>query len=557
MPTITVDPQDFQQLLGFELTTDQLEGHLDLVKGELKGDDEDGRWRIELNDTNRPDLWSAEGIARQIRSALGRRRDYPFFSGEPGGEIRVDASVAQVRPFALAFVVRGLDVNERSLEQIIQTQEKLTENFGRRRKDVAIGVYNVDRIRFPVHYRAVDPDAHRYVPLGLEEELSLAAILEQHPKGQQYGWILEGQPRLPLLIDDAGMILSMPPIINSREVGEVRAGDSNLFVEATGPDPVALALALNIMACDLADRGGRIERICTRLPFGSSLGHEIEVPRLIDCELEIPLSEFSRLLGVSVTAVEVNNVLERYGCEVRIDADRVRVQPPPTRADYLHPVDVVEDFAIARGYHTFEPQLPREFTTGRSATISVLEDKARDVMIGLGYEELISNILCARPALRERMNLPPAQPLVEVANVMNENYSALRDAVLPSLLQAEARSATAAYPHRLFESGDVAEFDRQANCGSRTRMHLAGLVAHREANLSEIHADLDYLMVMLGLDWELCEQACPTFLPGRCARLRSDGREVGWLGELHPEVLSRWEIGVPAAAFELALDALE
>jgi phenylalanyl-tRNA synthetase beta chain len=557
MPTISVDPQDFQQLLGFELTVGQLEGHLDLVKGELKGEDEHGRWRIELNDTNRPDLWSAEGIARQIRSALGRRRDYPFFSGEPVGEIRVDASVAQVRPFAAAFVVRGLDVNERSLEQIIQTQEKLAENFGRRRKDVAIGVYNVDRIRFPIHYRAVEPDSHRYVPLGLEEELSLAAILEQHPKGQQYGWILEGQSRLPLLIDDAGMILSMPPIINSREVGEVHAGDSNLFVEATGPDPAALVLALNIMACDLADRGGRIERICTRLPFGSSLGHEIEVPRLIDCELEIPLSEFSRLLGVSVTAVEVNNVLERYGCEVRIDADRVRVQPPPTRADYLHPVDVVEDFAIARGYDTFEPQLPREFTTGRSAAISVLEDKARDVMIGLGYEELISNILCARPALRERMNLPPEQPLVEVANVMNENYSALRDAVLPSLLQAEARSATAAYPHRLFESGDVAVFDRQANCGSQTRMHLAGLVAHREANLSEIHADLDYLLVMLGLDWELSEQACPTFLPGRCARLRIDGREVGWLGEIHPEVLSRWEIGVPAAAFELALDALE
>jgi len=557
MPTITVDPQDFQQLLGFELTAAQLEGHLDLVKGELKGEDEDGRWRIELNDTNRPDLWSAEGIARQIRSAMGRRRDYPFFSGEPVGAIQVDASVAQVRPFAAAFVVRGLDVNERSLEQIIQTQEKLAENFGRRRKDVAIGVYNADRIRFPVHYRAVEPDSHRYVPLGLEEELSLAAILDQHPKGQQYGWILEGQPRLPLLIDDAGMILSMPPIVNSREVGEVHAGDSNLFVEATGPDPMALALALNIMACDLADRGGRIERVCTRLPFGSSLGNEIEVPRLLACELAIPLSEFSRLLGVSVTAVEVNNVLERYGCEVRIDADRVRVQPPPTRADYLHPVDVVEDFAIARGYDTFEPQLPREFTTGRSAAISVLEDKARDVMIGLGYEELISNILCARPALRERMNLPPEQALVEVANVMNENYSALRDAVLPSLLQAEARSATAAYPHRLFESGDVAVFDRQANCGSQTRMHLAGLIAHREANLSEIHADLDYLLVMLGLDWELSEQACPTFLPGRCARLRSDGREVGWLGEIHPEVLSRWEIGVPAAAFELALDALE
>lgn len=272
--------------------------------------------------------------------------------------------------------------------------------------------------------------------------------------------------------------------------------------------------------------------------------------------MRIPRSEFGRLLGVAVADVELERMLETYGCEVRIEGDLVHVLPSPTRFDYLHPVDVVEDFAITRGYETFEPRMPQAFTTGRADALSQLEDKARDLMVGLGYEEFISNMLMAKEQLRARMNQSEAQPLVEVANVMNENYAALRDSLVPCLLKVESRSATAAYPHRLFEAGEVAVFDSTAAHGSRTRVALAALAAHREANLSEVHADLDYLLNLLGADWQLAEAEHPSFIPGRVARILVSGKPLGWLGELHPEVLTRWEIGVPAAAFELDLSAL-
>ena len=249
-------------------------------------------------------------------------------------------------------------------------------------------------------------------------------------------------------------------------------------------------------------------------------------------------------------------MLESYGCEVRIDGDLIQVQPAPTRFDYLHPVDVVEDFAITRGYETFEPRMPRESTTGRADVLSQLEDKSRDVMVGLGYEEIISNMLFARQQLRQPMKHPEDLALVEVSNVMNENYSALRDSLLPCLLRVESRSGTAAYPHRLFEAGEVAVFDLSAAHGSKTRLFLAGLVAHREANLSEAHADLDYLLHLLSVEWSLAEVEHPSFIPGRVEQIMVEGKPVGHLGELHPEVLCNWEIGVPAAAFELDLGAL-
>ncbi|MFM8550989.1 MAG: hypothetical protein ACKOCD_01535 [Nitrospiraceae bacterium] len=92
MPTISINLKDFEQLLGPAalreatagrnvLTAESLEPWLPLVKGELKDHDgEGGEVRVELQDSNRPDLWSAEGVARQIRIKLtGAAPAYPFF----------------------------------------------------------------------------------------------------------------------------------------------------------------------------------------------------------------------------------------------------------------------------------------------------------------------------------------------------------------------------------------------------------------------------------------------------------------------------------------------
>ncbi len=556
MQTIFIDPKDFQDLLGSAVSEKTLPAYLDLVKGEFKGTDPDGQWRVELNDTNRPDLWSAEGIARQLRAAQGKRRDYPFFSGAAKHEIRVmDTELKSIRPFVAAFIVRGLDINEAALVQMIQTQEKLAEVFGRKRKDVAIGIYAAKKVKLPVRYIAAKPNDFEYIPLGFDHPMRGSDILEKHPKGVMYREIFQGFSKVPLLRDDSNMILSMPPIINSRTLGEVQPGDSDLFVEGTGNNINQLVLALNILACDLADRGGRIERIKTVFPYDTPLGREVVLPGKLDNALSISIGEFVRLLGIEVKAGEVDSVLEQYGCDVSVEKETIVVTPPPTRNDYLHPVDVVEDFAIARGYQTFQPCMPKEFTLGKQDQLSLLENTIRDCMLGMGYEEMISNILVSKNMLRDKMNLGD-EPMVEVANVMNESYAALRDSIIPSLLEIESHSASALYPHRIFEVGEAAVFDLNAPHGSYTQVHLSGLVAHNRATLSEIHADVEFLLQQMGLDIQLAETSHPSFLPGRVAKLMLHGTCLGVLGEIHPIVLEKWDILMPVLAFELNLNTL-
>ena len=90
MPTITSNLEDLRQLLGRSIGTEELDVLLDNVKGELKGaEDENGDLRIELNDTNRPDLWCTEGIARQLRQLEKGRQDEATLGGESVHEMIV------------------------------------------------------------------------------------------------------------------------------------------------------------------------------------------------------------------------------------------------------------------------------------------------------------------------------------------------------------------------------------------------------------------------------------------------------------------------------------
>ncbi|OGW48405.1 MAG: hypothetical protein A2V62_01525 [Nitrospirae bacterium RBG_19FT_COMBO_58_9] len=146
--------------------------------------------------------------------------------------------------------------------------------------------------------------------------------------------------------------------------------------------------------------------------------------------------------------------------------------------------------------------------------------------------------------------------LVEVDNVMSQNFSALRQWMLPSLLRVEAASSRAFYPHRMFEAGEVARPDATHPLGSRTVMVLGGMIAHADAHFSEVHSCLDTLMYYLDQAYSLEPIQHPSFLAGRVGSVVFGGKQVGVIGELHPEVLEKWQISVPAVALEIDLTEL-
>ncbi len=558
MPTIDIKKHDLEKLIGRKLALSALEKHLMLAKAELKGyGAETDDLKVELSDSNRPDLWSAEGIARQIRIALsGKPETYPFF--KPGHkatrEIRVAKGLKSVRPYIAACTASSVRMNDDVLAQMIQSQDKLSEIFGRKRATVSIGIYELDRIVFPVDYRLAKPSSISFTPLGMEEKLTLAGILERHPKGIAYGNIVRSYPEYPVLIDSMERVLSFPPIINSRDIGEVKPQTKNVLLEVTGTDMRMTSLTLNILAANFYDRGADIEPVKVTYPYSTEMGTRVTFPYDTSRKITVPLSRFSEGLGEEVTLTDVKKYLSDYGHKVMSGRGEVTVVSPPYRDDIMHPVDLVEDYAISRGYDSFMPVMPQQSTVGALSRLEMLSDVVRGHMVGAGFQEIMSNILCSRDELEDTVS--PGGKLVEVDNPMSLAYSVLRNRILPSLLRVEAASSKAFYPHRIFEVGEAAVFDANDNMGSRTVLNLGALVSHQAANFSEAHSYLDILLYYLDIEYRLEPSEHPLFMQGRCGKVVARGSELGYIGEMRPEALERRQITVPCAAFEINLDKI-
>jgi phenylalanyl-tRNA synthetase beta chain len=319
-----------------------------------------------------------------------------------------------------------------------------------------------------------------------------------------------------------------------------------------------VVLTLNILAVNLADRGAMIEPMEIEYPYDTPLGKSIVTPQDFGKTRAIPVRTIEAALGQPLGAVAVREALTTYGCQAKVTGESVSVKLPPYRNDLMHPVDIVEDVAISRGYPDFPPVMPSHFTVGGLTRLEELSDRVRDLMIGLGFQEIISNIMASRQELVDRMRLggTPWERLVEVDNVMSQSYGCLRSSVIPSLLRVEAASSRAFYPHQIFEVGEVAIPDPTADGGSRTVVLLSALIAHASATFSAAHSCLDFLFYHLNQPYSLEPVSHPAFLDGRAGRIVTEGRALGLIGELHPEVLERWEIVMPAVVFEIELDEL-
>lgn len=554
MPKIEIKQKDLNSLLKKKLNLDELESLLESAKAEID-DSTDDTLKIELNDTNRPDLWTTAGLARQINQYLELQKyEYSFYNKKSEFQIIVDKNVKAIRPYIIGFAVKNIKIDESLLLELIQNQEKFAMNFGKKRSDIAIGIYKYNRIKFPIHYKAVKPENMQFVPLGLEKKLNLKEILKEHPKGVEFGHIIKNYKEYPIIVDHKDNVLSMPPIINSKFIGEVEEGDNDIFIELTGFNLTNILLVANIFASDLSDRGGEIIPIDVIYPEKTSFGKEIKIPYDLNNIINISIKEFDKLIGFNPDLNEIIKNLNKMGyIDIEENKDKLDIIIPNYRNDIMHLVDIVEDYVIGKGYNNIDIKMPKEFTIGTLSDEEILIDKIRDCAIGMDFQEIISNILTSETNLIKNMNQINKNGLC-ISNPMTESYNMLRNSIIPCLLEVEAISAKAAYPHRIFEVGEVMLRDEKENYGYKTIICIGLLCAHPKTNFSEMRSYVDNILYYAGIDNFSLESSQFNFLlKGRNAKIIKDKTEIGYFGEIDPTVLERWDINMPCSVIEINL----
>lgn len=544
MVSIELSAQALKKRLG--LSPAKLEEALFTLGMELEGGDEESM-KIDIAGAgNRIDTVSFEGLCRVLEGYLGKRAGCEPPKTKPSGvEIRVAEHMLKVRPYIGSMVIRGAHLSDEDIKALMNWQEKVHATFGRDRKRLAIGFYKLAEMKPPIDYRLEEAGKFMFVPLGSDQEMSGLEILERHETGRKYASLFPEKRLLPVLKDAAGRYLSIPGIINSNDVGNIAPGKHDLFIDCTGTDLVMISQLLASIAQDFADRGCVIETVNVIYP-----DRTLAMPDLKPAKMTLDVSYANKLLGLRLTPKKAADLLGRMLYNVKVDGKKLEVEVPAFRNDVFHAVDLIDDIARAYGYDNMKPEYPPTLSIGSLRPETRLKSKLAEIMVGLGYQQVLSYILSRKDAQTRAMDAGAGGDFVEFSGARAAGADCCRRTILPGLLEILFHNKDARFPQRVFEVGETIVPDAKAETRAVDKLHLAAVLSDAKAGFADIKAAIEALAEQLQIKIEIKQAQLPWYIHGRAAEVHSE-LFTGHLGEMKPNVLVNFGLEMPTVALEL------
>jgi len=528
MVVVDFDYSEFRKII--DLPKEKIIDGLTEIGAPTEVDPETGKLYVELT-PNRPDWYSMEGLARALRSYY-KKENRKYAVKKSDYVVNVDESVSKIRPYTACAVVKNLKFDDQKIRDMVLLQEKLLYTLGRKVKRFGIGIYPLQAIEFPVVYTTMKPGEIIYKPLNYPKEADANEILREHPKGQDYGHIIEKFDRYPVFVDNRKKIMALIPIVNSAETGKVDVGTKEVFIEVSGTDKLGIHHALNIIACSFADIGGEV--------YGVSVKYSKETdvcPNLEYKKMKLDVKKAGAVLGVEIGWEKIIEMLGRMGYE----GQGTDILIPPYRADVLDEIDVLEDLAIVYGYNNFEPTLPDFFSAGKRLR---KYDHLDSVMREMGFVELNTFILTNKEKL-ERVGY--SGKVKEIMNPCTGEYTSVRPTLLADMLDVFAVNKMRGLPQKFYEVGVVYEEDK-------TRKRLCFGLSDKKLDFSTARGYLQTMLKEMGWEYQLSEKKSGIFESPYSASVSINRTEKGVFGKVKTEILVSYGLEFPVFICELELE---
>jgi len=284
-------------------------------------------------------------------------------------------------------------------------------------------------------------------------------------------------------------------------------------------------------------------------------GTVLVAPRLEGVIQEISLKEVNELIGANITVEEAIRLLKQFGYKVLSVRDGgITAQAPPYRVDVLSWVDVAEDIAIAYGYDKLgeeASELPPATRGGRENPVEHFSYFLRSIMVSMGFSE-VANYMMTNTNLDVNLFGRKVEPIL-VANPISERFTSIRTWLTPSLLGVIVENKNKASDFKVFEVGDVA-YVKEGRVIEERRIGLA--VSNYNATLTDGLAAVKTLLNTLGLSPRFTEGSVEGLLKERTALILIGDEVVGFVGEIHPEILYKLNYDRPVVVAEINIEKL-
>ncbi|XP_072474040.1 phenylalanine--tRNA ligase beta subunit isoform X1 [Notamacropus eugenii] len=569
----TYTDEEFDELcFEFGLELDEITSEKEIISKEQGDEKAEGAsdvvlYKIDVP-ANRYDLLCLEGLVRGLQVFKERIKAPRYKRIKPNnGQIQrliITEETAQIRPYAVAAVLRNIKFSRARYDSFIELQEKLHQNICRKRALVAIGTHDLDTISGPFTYTVRPPSDIKFRALNQTKEHTACELMDLYKTDnhlKHFLHIIENKPLYPVIYDSNGVVLSMPPIING-DHSKITLKTRNVFIECTGTDLTKAKIVLDVivtMFSEYCEKQFTVEAAEVIYPDGKSYTY----PELAYRKEMVKADLINKQIGISETPASLAKLLTRMylKSEVVGDGNQIEIEIPPTRADIIHACDIVEDAAIAYGYNNIQMTIPKTYTIANQLPLNKLTELLRHDLAAAGFTETLTFALCSQEDIADKLGMGiSATKAVHIANPKTAEFQVARTTLLPGLLKTIAANRKMPLPLKLFEISDIVLKDSSRDVGARNHRHLCAVYYNKSPGFEVVHGLLDRVMqlldVPLGEDKGYVIKAAEgsAFFPGRCAEVFAKGQSVGKLGVLHPDVITKFELTMPCSALEINVE---
>ncbi len=541
MPVAKYNKTYLLRCLGFKVDEKELARNIDNMGLNVEESNEK-EITIEFQ-ANRPDLLSTVGLARAIKYFMLKSRNFSYEVGPAGNKdlIKVGKHAAEIRPYIAALIVSCMEMSEEQLRDLINFTEKVSENYGRHREKIAMGLHDLKNVKPPFFYDAYEDE--EFVPLNRNKPMRYSEVVKMEEKGRKYGRLGSGSTRYVALKDTKGT-MSLIPVLNSDRT-KISASTHEMLVDVTGRSREVAGKIVDMLAADFIDMGFAVRQVAIEYE-----DKRVEAPMMSREEFEVPLNQFYNEIGVIIGFNNVITLANKMGYEAALVGKNVMFRVPAYRLDVINDQDVVEDIAVAYGYDYIQPVALSSTQQGGLEANTMTMERISSVMVGLGFDESMNSYLTNEQNNFGRMRAKEDGGYITIENPKASTITMLRTWLLPSLLRDVGISMHDRLPIKLFEL-DMS-FGIDGNL-PRESYSLAAVACYSQANFNDVKAVLEGLAQRLGVELRISKGEHPSFIEGRCATVEVNKKNIGFMGEIHPEVLTSFGIEEPAVGFEIDL----
>ena len=576
----TFTDEEFDNLcFEFGIELDEVTSEKEMFQNEQKKEGDhlssEVLYKIEVA-ANRYDLLCLEGLALALRIFLEKQK-MPEIKPlnvlpEEERQLIVYDSVNEVRPVGLSAILRDINFTNETLKGFMDLQDKLHNNICRGRKLVSMGTHDLDTVKGPFTYRALSPEKIHFVPLNREEEVNgdgLMSILKEDPKLGKYLYLLEGKQKYPVMMDSNGVIMSLPPIINSQHT-KMTLNTHNVLIDVTGLDYTKCEIVLNTLIAMFS--------IYSKTPFtveeikvvNQKTGEGKIYPDLTPRIFKTDIKYLKTISGITdIVPEKMVQLLEKMELKAKVlNSNELEVSAPITRSDILHPCDIAEDLAISYGYNNIKKELTKTKTHGQQQPYNKLADLFRNEMSMGGYVEFLTMALLSHKDMFTNMLKDEKdEKTAQILYSKTKEFEYIRSSLIPGILKSIEGNKANQLPFKIFEIADVVLVDKSNEVGACNRRKLCFAYANTSSALEIVQGMVDLLMKKIGLifnydkdinkKYTIKKSNNPIFFEDRQAEIFiQDNINIGIYGIIHPKVLKNFGIKNPVTLCEIDLQLI-